>query len=126
MELSLLIEGRKHLSDQVYHGIRRAILDGRLRVDERLPASRELALQLNVSRNTVLEAYGRLLSEGYLNSRVGSGTYVAQHFPTGEQGLRAPAVDGSPRLSAFGRPSDAATGHRSAPRSAVRFPPGGP
>jgi GntR family transcriptional regulator / MocR family aminotransferase len=103
MELSLLIEGRKHLSDQVYHGIRRAILDGRLRVDERLPASRELALQLNVSRNTVLEAYGRLLSEGYLNSRVGSGTYVAQHFPTGEQELRAPAVDGSPRLSAFGR-----------------------
>lgn len=102
MELSLLIEGRKHLSDQVYHGIRRAILDGRLGVDERLPASRELARQLNVSRNTVLAAYGRLVSEGYLNSSVGSGTYVAQQFPIGKQRLRASAVNGSPRLSGFG------------------------
>ena len=103
MELSLLIEGRKHLSDQVYHGIRRAILDGRLRVGERLPASRELAQQLNLSRNTVLAAYGRLLSEGYLNSSVGSGTYVAQHVPTAERRLRERAPNGSPRLSAFGR-----------------------
>ena len=103
MELSLLIEGRKHLSDQVYHGIRRAILDGRLRIDERLPASREFARQLNVSRNTVLAAYGRLLSEGYLNSSVGSGTFVAQHFSSGESRLRKPAAKGSPRLSAFGR-----------------------
>ena len=103
MELSLLIEGRKHLSDQVYHGIRRAILDGRLRVGERLPASRELAQQLNVSRNTVLAAYGRLLSEGYLNSNVGSGTYVAQHASTGERRPRERAPSGLPRLSAFGR-----------------------
>lgn len=103
MELSLLVEGRKQLSDQVYHGIRRAILDGRLGVDERLPASRELARQLNVSRNTVLAAYGRLVSEGYLNSSVGSGTYVAQHFSIGDQRLRQQSANGSPRLSAFGR-----------------------
>jgi GntR family transcriptional regulator / MocR family aminotransferase len=103
LQLSLLIEGRKHLSDQVYHGIRRAILDGRLGVDERLPASRELARQLNVSRNTVLAAYGRLVSEGYLNSSVGSGTYVAQHFPTEDKRLRKHAANASARLSAFGR-----------------------
>ena len=112
MELSLLIEGRKHLSDQVYHGIRRAILDGRLGVEERLPASRELAQQLNVSRNTVLAAYGRLLSEGYLNSNVGSGTYVAQHAPTGERRLR----ERSQRIPAAERlrpPPDAAASHRS-------------
>jgi DNA-binding FadR family transcriptional regulator len=41
VELSLLIEGRKGLSDQVYHGIRWSILGGRVGAGERLPASRE-------------------------------------------------------------------------------------
>ncbi len=102
MELSLLLEGRRHLSDQLYHGVRRAILDGRLGVKERMPGSRELARQLNVSRNTVLAAYGRLISEGYLNSSIGSGTYVAPHFPNREQRLRRAPTKGSVRLSAFG------------------------
>lgn len=102
MELSLLLEGRRHLSDQLYHGVRRAILDGRLGVKERMPGSRELARQLNVSRNTVLAAYGRLISEGYLNSSIGSGTYVAPHFPNREQRLRRAPTKASVRLSAFG------------------------
>ena len=103
MELSILIEGRKHLSDQVYHGIRRAILDGRLGVAERLPATRELARQLNLSRNTVLAAYGRLISEGYLDSAVGSGTYVSRHFRHDDKRLHKKAPTEIPRLSAFGR-----------------------
>ncbi len=103
LELSILVEGRKNLSDQVYHRIRRAILDGRLGVGERLPASRELSRQLNLSRNTVLAAYGRLISEGYLCSVVGSGTYVSQHFPQDQKRLRKGTPNEIPRLSAFGR-----------------------
>ena len=103
MELSILIEGGSRLSDQVYHGIRRAILDGRLAVNDRLPASRDLGRQLNVSRNTVLAAYERLTSEGYLRSRVGSGTFVDQPFCASGEGKRKATRKVAARLSGFGR-----------------------
>jgi GntR family transcriptional regulator/MocR family aminotransferase len=64
------------------HGqLRAAILDGRLKPDLRLPATRALADALGVSRNTVVAAYDLLLSEGYLVARPGSGTYVADVLP---------------------------------------------
>src|SRR5438105_2543219 len=44
----------------------------------RLPSTRELAEQLGLSRNTIVYAFERLAAEGYLDSRVGSGMYVAQ------------------------------------------------
>ncbi len=65
------------LRDQLYDGLRRAILDGRLDPGARLPASRALAAQLGVSRFTVEDAYSRLVAEGYTVGRRGSGTYVA-------------------------------------------------
>jgi len=103
VELSILIEGGSRLSDQVYRGIRGAILDGRLAVNERLPASRDLGRQLKVSRNTVLAAYERLTSEGYLRSRVGSGTFVDQPlFEDGKPKRKAPRT-ATARLSGFGR-----------------------
>jgi len=58
-------------------GIRDAIRDGRLQPGERLPSSREFARELGVSRGLVQECYGQLLSEGYLDSQVGSATRVA-------------------------------------------------
>ncbi|GIL41634.1 PLP-dependent aminotransferase family protein [Roseiterribacter gracilis] len=61
--------------------LRAAILDGRLKPDLRLPATRALAESLCVSRNTVVAAYDLLLSEGYLVARAGSGTYVADVLP---------------------------------------------
>lgn len=103
MELSILIEGGSRLSDQVYRGIRRAILDGRLAVNERLPASRDLGRQLKVSRNTVLAAYERLTSEGYLRSRVGSGTFVDQPLFEGGEAKRKVPRTATARLSGFGR-----------------------
>jgi GntR family transcriptional regulator/MocR family aminotransferase len=103
VELSILIEGRSRLSDQVYHGIRKAILDGRLPVNERLPASRDLGRQLKVSRNTVLSAYERLTSEGYLRSRVGSGTFVDQPLYASSEGKHKAARKVAARLSGFGR-----------------------
>src|SRR5262245_51150177 len=66
---------------QVYGGLRAAILNGQLAPGGRLPATRTLAGELGVSRNTVVGAYEQLLAEGYLEGRVGSGTYVARTLP---------------------------------------------
>ncbi|MGO4210469.1 PLP-dependent aminotransferase family protein [Terriglobus sp. 2YAB30_2] len=64
------------LSRQIYHGLRDAVLAGKLRSGERLPSTRELAEQLHVSRTVVLLAYDQLLAEGYVAGRRGAGTYV--------------------------------------------------
>lgn len=66
---------------QLYSELRQAILGGRLGPGTRMPASRAFADELRVSRNTVLGAYEQLLSEGYLEMRPGSGTYVARDLP---------------------------------------------
>ena len=65
------------LRAQLEGSLREAIRDGRLRGGERLPSSRELARELGVSRGMVQECYGQLLAEGYLSSRTGSATRVA-------------------------------------------------
>lgn len=65
----------------LYECLRLAILDGTLPAATRLPPSRDLARELGVSRNTIVFAYDQLLAEGYLRSRVGSGTFVAEVFP---------------------------------------------
>jgi GntR family transcriptional regulator/MocR family aminotransferase len=64
------------LHRQIYDGLRRAILDGMLRAGQRVPSTRVLASELEVSRFPVLAAYEQLLHEGYLEGRVGSGTFV--------------------------------------------------
>uniref|UniRef100_UPI000AF9735B GntR family transcriptional regulator n=2 Tax=Streptomyces TaxID=1883 RepID=UPI000AF9735B len=56
--------------------LREAIRSGRLARGTRLPASRELAADLGVSRGLVTEAYEQLVAEGYLRSGRGSGTWV--------------------------------------------------
>jgi GntR family transcriptional regulator / MocR family aminotransferase len=66
---------------QLYDGYREAILDRRLRAGQRLPSTRSLAAELRVSRIPVLNAFEQLLAEGYFESRVGSGTFVAQSLP---------------------------------------------
>ena len=64
------------LSADVYAQLREAILDGRMRPGEALPATRVLAQRLGLSRNTVLNAYQRLIAEGFLVGRAGAGTFV--------------------------------------------------
>ncbi|MDF2614295.1 MAG: transcriptional regulator with domain and aminotransferase domain [Clostridia bacterium] len=64
------------LSRQIYEGIKTNILTGTLRADEKLPSTRQLAKDLYVSRNIMLEVYDQLLAEGYIHSVKGSGTYV--------------------------------------------------
>ena len=67
-------------NDAAYTGlasrIRLLVLDGRLPLHTRLPAERELAETLEVSRTTVAAAYERLRADGYLRSRRGSGTWT--------------------------------------------------
>ncbi len=69
------------LHRQLYEAMRRAILDGKLGAGDRLPSSRELTQDLKLSRNTVVAALNQLGVEGYLVSRVGSGTYVNDNVP---------------------------------------------
>lgn len=66
---------------QVTDAVRDAIVQDRLRSGTRLPSTRALAQDLNVSRNTILEAFTELCAEGYLEARTGSGTYVASRLP---------------------------------------------
>ena len=61
----------------VQNAVRDAIGDGRLRAGDRLPSSRTLASDLGVARGTVVEAYEQLLAEGWLVTRQGQGTRVA-------------------------------------------------
>lgn len=65
------------LYQQIYDGLRSAILDGRLEAGTRLPSTRASALELGVARNTVMAVFEQLLAEGFLRSRVGDGTWVA-------------------------------------------------
>jgi GntR family transcriptional regulator/MocR family aminotransferase len=66
---------------QIYETIRRSILSGGLPLGRQLPASRLLAKQLGVSRMTVVNAYEQLLAEGYLEGKIGAGTFVSAHLP---------------------------------------------
>lgn len=90
---------------QLYETVRGAVLDGRLRPGCRLPSTRVLASELEVSRNTVLQAYQQLEAEGYLEGRVGAGTWVAPSL----------AID-RPRAGNGGEPSPWSRELRLSPR----------
>ncbi len=70
------------LAVQIHAQLKARILAGELPAALRLPTTRELAQQLGVSRNTVLRAYEQLLAEGFLQARVGDGSYVAPLPPS--------------------------------------------
>lgn len=65
----------------LYTEIRSAILDGRLKPGMRLPSTRSLARQYDLSRGTVTAAFDQLQAEGYTTSQPGSGTFVAFGLP---------------------------------------------
>ena len=65
----------------LYQALRSAILEGRLQPGARLPASRDLATAYRLSRATIVTAFEQLKSEGYVEGRAGSGTYVAKVLP---------------------------------------------
>ncbi|WP_259471637.1 PLP-dependent aminotransferase family protein [Streptomyces shenzhenensis] len=76
MDVHVTLDGQRDLSGQIYRQLRTAIHEGLLRPGDPLPPTRELGRDLAVARNTVGAAYERLVAEGYVVSKVGSGTYV--------------------------------------------------
>lgn len=79
--LSLDTQSDTPLYRQLYAEIRAAVLGGRLAPGARLPSSRALAAELGLARSTVVSAFEQLLAEGYLEGRVGAGTFVARALP---------------------------------------------
>jgi GntR family transcriptional regulator/MocR family aminotransferase len=75
--IALQTKGEEPIRLQIYRRIKEQILDGTLREKEPLPSTRQLADELGISRSTVVEAYDMLLSEGFLVSRQGAPTLVA-------------------------------------------------
>jgi GntR family transcriptional regulator/MocR family aminotransferase len=81
VDFHVSLAGRGDLSARIYRQLYEAIIEGRLAPGERLPPTRELAVSLAVSRNTVAVAYERLTAEGFLVGRVGAGTFVCATPP---------------------------------------------
>jgi GntR family transcriptional regulator/MocR family aminotransferase len=67
---------------------------GTLKAGHHLPSTRQLAALLNLHRKTIIRAYDELLAQGWLESRAGSGTFVASHLPVSKpKHLDVPATD---------------------------------
>ncbi|WP_250625688.1 PLP-dependent aminotransferase family protein [Pinirhizobacter soli] len=103
-EIKLDIAGRgtRASGRTLYEELKAAITDGRLRPGTQLPATRASADYFAVSRNTAVQAYHRLLNEGLLVSRQGSGTFVADAPPIsrGKRPATVPATS-HPALNPF-------------------------
>lgn len=101
MQLPLGLDGNagESLQSQIFEQVRSLIVDGRLRPGARMPASRILATDLGVSRNTVVLAYERLAAEGYVEMHSPIGVFVARNVifdsPQLPNAPSAPDQDGS-------------------------------
>ncbi|MGC9537053.1 PLP-dependent aminotransferase family protein [Streptomyces sp. UG1] len=110
MDLHLEVAAAEGHRAGLERALRDAVRDGRLAPGARLPATRRLASELGISRNTVKAAYDQLVAEGYLTARQGSGTRVASlpalaaEPPEASARARVPRFDlrpGSPDVGAF-------------------------
>jgi GntR family transcriptional regulator/MocR family aminotransferase len=90
MQLPIKIEtsGAQSLQNQIFESIRQQILNGQLKSGMLMPSSRALSEQLDVSRNTVVLAFERLIAEDYLYSRKTVGTFVNASLPENSLMLR--------------------------------------
>jgi GntR family transcriptional regulator/MocR family aminotransferase len=79
--ISIDRDNPKPLHQQVYDGYRDAILRGDLAPGQKIPSSRELASEMQLSRFPVLHAYAQLAAEGYFESQIGSGTFISATLP---------------------------------------------
>src|SRR5437879_1308937 len=77
----------------LYDELRTAMLEGRLRPGARLPATRDLDSAYRLSRATLVTAFDQLKSEGYVEGRSGSGTYVSQVLPEQLLDVRGPRAE---------------------------------
>lgn len=101
------LDGDGPLTERLYRGLRRAILDGRLAPGARLPSTRALSADLDLSRNVVVRAFEHLLAEGYVEGRAGSGTFVSRGLPDAVPARRSRA----PAIALRGRARTALSAH---------------
>ena len=115
MDLHLDLAGSR-IREALERALRDAARTGRLAPGLQLPSSRALAADLGLARNTVTDAYGQLIAEGWLTARPGAGTYVADRSAAVAAATATasappaarPPYDlraGSPDTAAFPRPA---------------------
>ena len=102
------------LVEQLVQWARRRIEERVFRPGMRMPSIRKLALDKGVSRFTVVEAYERLVAQGYLESRRGSGFFVRERL-AGTPG----AADSCPRCRCRGACGPAASSNSARPCASV-------
>ena len=112
MKLELDRASSVPLTDQIVTGVQAWISSRSAHPGARLPSIRQFATDYRISRFPVIEAYDRLVSLGYLDSRHGSGFYVSEHARAGMAGLGScdlsnAADESSHLLSALSRPGAA-------------------
>jgi GntR family transcriptional regulator / MocR family aminotransferase len=91
VDLQLTLDRAAPLRAQLERELRAAIRTGRLRAGTRLPPTRVLADELQVSRGVVVEAYSQLTAEGYLVAGAGRGTRIAEGLAQQPPAPRAPS-----------------------------------
>ena len=94
-----LAKGKNSRQERLFHAIRDKIVYGLWPKEGKLPSTRKLAQELSLSRNTIIGAYEQLVAEGYIESRQGSGFYVAVELP--EQYLPTKVLSASPIVPAL-------------------------
>lgn len=99
MQIPVLLDRSQNasLTEQLAEQLRNAIRQGRIASGTRLPSSRQLSEQLEISRNTVVRAYEQLTMEGYVDSRPASGMFAALHPPDELTRPRDGAADPPPQ-----------------------------
>ncbi len=90
------------LQRQLSEALRQLILTGQLLPGQRVPSTRELAQALQIARNTAIESYDQLKSEGYLETQTGAGTFVCRNLP---EDLLYPAQLSASQSPTIPRPS---------------------
>lgn len=89
-DLSLMPpEEGQELGGWLYTELRSAILDRRLKPGSRIPSTRSLSKQYALARGTVTAAFDSLKSEGYVEAKVGAGTFVTVSVPDDAMTTRA-------------------------------------
>ena len=110
-EIGIDREDREPIQQQIARQLRALVLSGRLKPQTKLPSTRALSEELAVARATVVEAYEQLSSEGYLETRSGSGTRVAAELP--EALLTSPPREKAKHMARGGQKREPARPFRS-------------
>lgn len=122
--MHLVLDGHGPLHVQLTRALKSALSAGLVHSNNRLPPSRLLARELGISRNTVLTAYEQLREDGFIDPKVGSGSYVTvPHMAEPATDVQRPVSPPQSRFSRRGRKvhDPTALGAGSTPKG-VRFP----